>query len=132
MDEHWAQNMIETAPYAVVTMDAEGVITGWNSQAETIFGWFTEEVLGRRMTETILAQRHREFFDRSLRLFVEKGEGQFWNQRGEIVALYRDGREFPAEDNGCLTGKIFGRLEFQSISARYFGAQAEGRSAGAE
>jgi PAS domain S-box-containing protein len=97
MDEHWAQNMIETAPYAVVTMDAEGVITGWNAQAETIFGWPTEEALGRRMTETILPQRHREFFDRSLRLFVEKGEGQFWNQRGEIVALFRDGREFPAE-----------------------------------
>jgi len=97
IDEHWAQNMIETAPYAVVTMDAEGVITGWNAQAETIFGWPTEEALGRRLTETILPQRHREFFDRSLRLFVEKGEGQFWNQRGEIVALYRDGREFPAE-----------------------------------
>ncbi len=97
MDEHWAQNMIETAPYAVVTMDGEGVITGWNVQAETIFGWSGDEALGRRMTETILPQRHREFFDRSMRRFVEKGEGQLWSRHGEIVALHREGREFPAE-----------------------------------
>lgn len=97
MDEHWAQNMIETAPFAVVTMDGEGVITGWNVQAETIFGWPSDEALGRRMAATILPQRHREFFDRSLRRFVEKGEGQLWSQRGEIVALHREGREFPAE-----------------------------------
>ena len=39
MHEQWAQAIIETAPYAVITIDAEGVITGWNQQADAIFGW---------------------------------------------------------------------------------------------
>ena len=97
MDEQWAQTIIENAPYAVISMDEQGVITDWNTHAERIFGWSSEEALGRRMTETILPLRHREFFERILRRFAGKGEGQFWNKESEIVALHRDGREFPAE-----------------------------------
>jgi PAS domain S-box-containing protein len=97
MDEQWASTLIETAPYAVITMGVNGVITGWNTQAERIFGWSGAEALGRRMTETILPLRHREFFERILRRFAGKGEGDFWNKESEIVALHRDGREFPAE-----------------------------------
>jgi PAS domain S-box-containing protein len=78
-------------------MSEDGVITGWNTQAERIFGWSGAEALGRRMTETILPLRHREFFEPILRRFAGKGEGDFWNKESEIVALHRDGREFPAE-----------------------------------
>lgn len=33
--------------YAIITMDAEGVITSWNPGAEKAFGWLAPEVLGK-------------------------------------------------------------------------------------
>jgi len=45
--------IVETALDAVVTMDAGGVITGWNPQARATFGWTSEEALGRSLAETI-------------------------------------------------------------------------------
>ncbi|MDE3181741.1 MAG: PAS domain S-box protein, partial [Acidobacteriota bacterium] len=53
VDEALAQSeertrlIIETALDAVVTMDDEGLITGWNARAEKMFGWSREEALGR-------------------------------------------------------------------------------------
>ena len=42
--------IVEFALDAVVAMDADGMITGWNPQAEEIFGWTRSEALGRRMS----------------------------------------------------------------------------------
>src|SRR5947207_7563608 len=45
--------IIETALDAVVRMDEHGRITGWNSQAETVFGWTAAEVMGQSLAATI-------------------------------------------------------------------------------
>ncbi len=42
--------IINTALDAVITMNAEGVITNWNSEAEKTFGWSSQEALGRRLS----------------------------------------------------------------------------------
>ena len=34
---------------AMVQMDFDGLITGWNGQVEKIFGWPIEEVIGSRL-----------------------------------------------------------------------------------
>src|SRR5580693_1858802 len=34
MNEQWAQDTIETAPCAIITMDGESLINGWNNEAE--------------------------------------------------------------------------------------------------
>src|SRR5205809_163048 len=39
---------------AVITIDIQGRITSWNPQAERLFGWAQEEVLGRLLSETII------------------------------------------------------------------------------
>src|SRR5579859_593843 len=89
--------IIDTALDAVVTMDAAGMITGWNAQAESSFGWTREETVGRRMSEILIPHRYREAHEKGLRHFVETGEGPILNKRFEITALHRDGREFPVE-----------------------------------
>ena len=38
--------IIETALDAVIVIDVEGRVTDWNAQAQTMFGWSCEEVLG--------------------------------------------------------------------------------------
>jgi PAS domain-containing protein len=41
-NEERTQLMLDEALDAVVTMDVDGVATGWNTQAEVIFGWSRE------------------------------------------------------------------------------------------
>jgi two-component system sensor histidine kinase/response regulator len=89
--------IINTALDAVVTMNADGLITNWNSEAERTFGWPSQDALGRRLSETILPRQYREDYDRGLQRFLKSGDGRMLRQRTEITALRRDGREFPVE-----------------------------------
>jgi PAS domain S-box-containing protein len=82
---------------AVITMNAEGLVTNWNSEAEKTFGWSSQEALGRRLSEIILPEQYREDHEQGLRLFIRTGEGARLRQRTEITALHRDGHEFPVE-----------------------------------
>ena len=96
-NEERTRLMLDEALDAVVTMDANGVTTGWNTQAEVIFGWSREDAVGRRISDTIIPARHREAHERGLRHFLATGEGAVLNRRIEMTALSRDGREFPVE-----------------------------------
>lgn len=89
--------IINTAMDAVITMNAEGLITNWNSEAEKTFGWTSQEAMGRRLSAVILPQRNREDHEQDLQRFLKTGEGVRLRQRTEITALHRDGHEFPIE-----------------------------------
>jgi PAS domain S-box-containing protein len=86
--------IVDTALDAVVTMDEEGVITGWSPQAETTFGWASAEAIGRSLSQTIVPERHRESHQRGLAHYLATGESVVLNKRVELTALHRDGREF--------------------------------------
>jgi two-component system, sensor histidine kinase and response regulator len=89
--------IIESALDAVVSMDLDGRITGWNSQAERTFGWTAEEAIGRRVSETIIPPRQREAHEEGLRRFRATGAAEILNQRIELTAINRRGEEFAAE-----------------------------------
>jgi PAS domain S-box-containing protein len=95
--EQRIRSILESALDAVVTMNPEGQITGWNAEAERIFGWPRQEAIGRRLSETIIPPQHREAHDRGLQRFLATGEGPLLNKRVEITALHSTGREFPVE-----------------------------------
>src|SRR5438552_16957643 len=82
---------------AVITIDLQGLITSWNPQAERLFGWPQEEVLGRVLSETIIPLAHREAHERGLARFRATGEGPVLDRRIELTALHRNGTEFPVE-----------------------------------
>jgi len=88
---------IENSLDAVVQMNAEGIITGWNGQSEKIFGWSNREAVGRLLHETIIPQQYREAHLQGLKHFLLSGEGAILNSRIEIVGLHRNGHEFPIE-----------------------------------
>ena len=95
-DEH-TQNYLNKAMDAIIAMDGEGRITDWNSQAETMFGWSRQEVVGRSLAETIVPVRHRQSHDCELSRFKSAGEGAILCKRTEVTGLHRNGREFPIE-----------------------------------
>ena len=76
--------LFDTALDAIVTMDAEGTVTGWNAQAEATFGWSAEEAIGRRLSETVIPHDDRAGHERGLERFLATGEGVL-SQRIEIA-----------------------------------------------
>jgi PAS domain S-box-containing protein len=90
-------SIIATASDAFVSMDAAGLITEWNHAAEELFGWSRPEVIGRVLAETIIPTQHRGAHTAGLRRVLAGGDPHVLDQRIEITALHRDGREIPIE-----------------------------------
>src|SRR2546427_452074 len=90
-------SIFDSALDALVTMDADGLITDWNPMAQVVFGWPKSEAVGRLVTETIMPSRYREAHRLGLRRFLETGQGPVLNTRLELEGLHRDGHEFPIE-----------------------------------
>ena len=89
--------VIDTALDAVVTMNAAGIITGWNPQAEATFGWSRSLAIGRELADTIVPPATRHLHRNGLRDYLATGEGPVLNTRIEVQAIHRDGHEFPVE-----------------------------------
>ncbi|HYZ46197.1 MAG TPA: histidine kinase dimerization/phospho-acceptor domain-containing protein, partial [Actinomycetota bacterium] len=95
-EEH-TRGIIEAAKDAFVQMSVDGLISGWNAQAEKTFGWPAREVLGRRLSETIIPEDYRAAHEHGLTRFLDTGEGPVLDTRIEIAALHRNGHTFPVE-----------------------------------
>jgi PAS domain S-box-containing protein len=89
--------MLEAALDAVVTMDADGRVIGWNSAAEIIFGHAAADALGREMAELIVPPRLRDAHRHGLARFLETGRPSVLDRRLELTGLRSDGTEFPVE-----------------------------------
>lgn len=97
LSEKRYRQILETAYDSFISIDGTGVITHWNPQAEKDFGWKSEEVLGKRLSETIIPPEYREAHERGLRHFLSTGEGPVLGRRMELPALHRHGHQFPVE-----------------------------------
>jgi phosphoserine phosphatase RsbU/P len=91
------QLILETAQEAFISIDANGLVIVWNKEAETVFGWSREEVLGQSLAEIIMPPQSREAHRRGIQHFLATGESPMLNRRLELNALRRDGNEFPIE-----------------------------------
>jgi PAS domain S-box-containing protein len=89
--------IIETANEAFIGMDPDGTITAWNPQAELTFGWSAAEIMGRRLCDTVIAPEYREAHALGVEHFLTTAQGTLLSQPFEMVALHRDGHEFPVE-----------------------------------
>lgn len=112
--EQKLRKILHNAIDAVITIDREGVITEWNRQAESIFGFTADEALGKTLLETIIPPIHREAHKRGMQHFFKTGEGPVLNQKIEITALRKNGEEFPVamaiipvENKGYFTFTAF-------------------------
>ena len=105
---------IDNALDAVVQMNFEGIVTGWNDQAINIFGWTREEALGRLLHEMIIPPQYREDHLRGMERYLTSGEGRILNSRIELTSLHRDGHEFPVE-LAITTIKVEGQYEFSAF-----------------
>jgi PAS domain S-box-containing protein len=97
LSEERNQLIVETALDGVVTINHKGIVTGWNSHAEKLFGWPRTDALGRELAELIIPERLREQHRNGMQRYLESGVARVLNKRIEMSALHRDGTEFPVE-----------------------------------
>jgi PAS domain S-box-containing protein len=95
--EQLARNIIETSVDAFLQMDESGAIRMWNSQAEKLFGWTREEVLGKVVIDLVVVGDDHEALKAALGRFLSSGQEQVLGRRREILVRRRDGEEFRAE-----------------------------------
>lgn len=95
--DSWRKIVLDNALDGVVGMDSDGRIIDWNHQAEVIFGWNSDHVLGQLLSDVIIPPEYREAHVRGLKHFLVTGEGPLLNHRIEVVGLHRNGTIFPLE-----------------------------------
>jgi PAS domain S-box-containing protein len=91
------QTVLDTALDAVIVMNDEGCVVGWNGNAQRTFGWTAEEALGARLSDLLIPDRYREAHERGLAHFLATGEGPVLDRHFEIEGVTRDGIELPIE-----------------------------------
>lgn len=81
----------------IINIDSNENIIFWNSQAENIFGWKKEEVLGKNLSKTVFYNQHVDFHNNAMNRYLETGEVSTLNKQIELSALNKYGNEFPIE-----------------------------------
>ena len=89
------RSIVSTAHDAFIGMDAQGLVTDWNHQAEVTFGWSASEALGRSLEELILPKRMHGTDGFGIAQHIATGE--MLSRRIEMPAEHRDGHEMPIE-----------------------------------
>jgi diguanylate cyclase (GGDEF)-like protein/PAS domain S-box-containing protein len=107
------RDMLDAALDAHVVMDARGRITGWNAQAEAMFGWRRDEVIGKELADTMIPPALRDAHRGALGRYLKTGEGPILGRRVELDALRKNGITFPVE----LTVAPIGTADGPAFSA---------------
>ena len=124
------QSVLDTALDAVVVMGDDGVIIGWNSSAERMFGWTAAEAIGLLLSSTIVPQVHRKNHENGLSHYLQTGEGPVLGKRIEVPARRRDGTEIPVELSINATEQFGARMYvgfLRDISDRHEAAERQQR-----
>ncbi len=127
--ERRVRQIVDSALDAVVAIDAKGLVTDWNKQAEVMFGWSRDEAVGQPMASLIIPPAYRMAHHQGLERYLATGQGAILNARIEIVAVRRDGTSFPIEltvtpqadfvgDNPIPQGEVYFTAFVRDITMR--------------
>ncbi len=90
--------MVASSLDAILVVDTQGRVQGFNGAAESIFGYTEKEVLGQPMAELIMPEHLREAHKAGMKRFLATGEARVAGKgRVQLEALHKSGRVFPVE-----------------------------------
>jgi PAS domain S-box-containing protein len=81
---------------AIILVDDASKIAYWNPAAEKMFGYTTDEIIGKDLATTLIPPAHREFYSK-FRSEPSETTEQFRGTTLQLSALKKDGAEFPIE-----------------------------------
>ena len=90
-DREWlCQRIVEDAPDAIIFADREGVIRLWNAGARAVFGYRSEEAVGKTL-DLIVPERLRERHWKGFRRVMATGVTRYG--REELLAVPAVGKD---------------------------------------
>lgn len=89
--------IMQSANDAIACMKPDGTIHLWNKKSEEIFGYTAEEAIGQPLHQLITPVRYREKQTEGMQKFRATGTGYAVGNTLELVALHKNGNEFPVE-----------------------------------
>jgi PAS domain S-box-containing protein len=88
---------VESSPTAMIMVDTQGIVTLINAEAERMFGYQRDEILGKDI-ECLIPARFRNTHRAYRRAFAGEPKKVFVGGAGrDLFGLRKDGSEFPAE-----------------------------------
>ena len=101
--------LLDAVGQSVVATDLEGKVTYWNRAAEELYGWSSEEALGRKLGDLTISEDSSDLVDE---VASELRAGRSWS--GETLLRCKDGSYVPVfgtatplfDDRGNLAGMI--------------------------
>src|SRR5262249_7723526 len=84
--------ILETALDAVVIIKSDGIVADWNDRAMSVFGWSSDEAVGRIMADLIIPERYREAHRKGLQRYLESGKGQVIGRGNQGSGFGKKGR----------------------------------------
>ncbi|MBX2818330.1 MAG: PAS domain S-box protein [Rhodothermaceae bacterium] len=88
--------VVESANDAIISANQDGDIIFWNMEAEKIFGYSREEILGKPLTR-LMPARHIRSHERGLNRHVATGHKRAIGKVIKLEGKRKDGSEFPLE-----------------------------------
>ncbi|MBT8079100.1 MAG: PAS domain S-box protein [Gammaproteobacteria bacterium] len=107
--EAYFQNLLESAPDAMIIIDHSGRIVISNGQAERLFGYSRQELFGMQV-EQLIPQRHRTGHEQHRRDFEASPSVRPMGNGLELAGLRSDGSEFPVEISLSPVRSVDGQL----------------------
>jgi hypothetical protein len=91
-----SSNLLETLPDAIVAVDHHGTIVQVNSQAQELFGYDRDELIGQKV-EILVPESYRPEHHHHREKFAETPKTRRMGANLDLYGRRRDGSEFPVE-----------------------------------
>ena len=127
------RSILDTAPDALVVIDAQGIIQSFSTAAERLFGYRRHEVVGGNVS-MLMPSPYREEHDGYLARYLATGERRIIGVGRVVIGQRKDGSTFPMElavgevgetDTRLFTGFVRDLTERQQRERRLSELQAE-------
>ncbi|HEX6163986.1 MAG TPA: ATP-binding protein [Vicinamibacterales bacterium] len=82
---------------AIIWMDHQGIVTGWNPAAVRTFGFEARDAIGRPLAELIIPERFRAAHQAGIARYLQRGRGEYLDRRLELPAIDARGGELTIE-----------------------------------
>lgn len=94
--EAHVQSILDTVPDAMVVIDSRGMMQSFSTAASRLFGYGTEEVIGKNVS-MLMPSPYREQHDSYLERYLRTGERRIIGIGRIVVGERKDGSIFPME-----------------------------------
>lgn len=85
-------HFLNDTPFPIIGIGKGGIIHSWNSQAEALFGWQSEEIIGHKFSEILTSSGQDQLKWLSLARATKESSQLF-----ELLGIHRNGTTFPVK-----------------------------------